>query len=187
MAKKAINHAGNSDNSVKASTKKEKETLKQRLDREIRQYYDLGINAYTCMKATGHSQEAVYGRYHKWDDELDQLANQNTLAIRERERFKTIKRIDEILLSIESQRNRIISELDDYNNIARQRFMNGETISKTSNYFLENKKTELDRLVLEVIDLKAKIATAPTTDEIIEAHIAKLMEKKERLAPGVDE
>lgn len=116
--------------------------------------------------------------FKKWKIDLLQSVDKNFIERQEIARERALLSVDGVILNVLKHMKKIDEKTVDFENNVKIRTEKGETNFQTVNFFLENKRIELNKFYVELIDLKARVEMAPTADQIIEQEIKELIEKR---------
>jgi len=158
------------------------------MENELRPYYKMGLSAWDASQRTGHS----YNTCRKyWDVFHDQVIEEEEkdIAIRQREviaQFKTS--YGEVTFNLNAQLNEIIglkqSHKKKWNDELEKLRKNGTKSDDLPLYkpdkFLEDKFTEINKILTDVAEKRANALIAPYIDEETESSTLKRLQDRIR-------
>ena len=142
------------------------QSAQQRIDDEIRFYFEHGIGEMECVNRTKHSWRTVHARYDKYFKLLIHHKDQKFLVEQEKAKAQALVALDNQLaelLSIQGQINQstILAQEDAKNN---KRVMTHDEIQPAL-------RSKLAWLIADITDKKSGLAMTPATAEHVRTEV----------------
>lgn len=149
--------------------------------RELRPYFDMNVGPYQASVQTKHSYNTCvkyWGRFK----ELTQNEFTTTLAKRQREASNQFDvAYSKIIFNLNAQLNKVIGRMQDEENRWKKENYGKkpeEIKHFTLNKFLEDKFTELNKLLSELVNERRRVVGLPFIDEETEAATLERMQEE---------
>ena len=131
------------------------------------------------------NRKTVHKHFVEWRQEFEKILEEQADSIIESEQMakkEAEESIEFLQYDLVYHGNNIANELTEFRTTAREITERGKGLKfRQFPSRIYDRLFEIMRLKMEVIDLKARIKLAPTTDKIMEKELALLMEKRENV------
>lgn len=144
----------------------------------LRQLFRKNIGVALAAETAHVNVKTARRYYKKWSEELLQLVDKNLIERIDFARERVLNAIDIVLLDVIEHMKKINDRTSEFESIVKIRLETEPAKFNTVDFFLENKRIELNKFYVELIDLKARNEMAPRLTETIEQHLKEVIKKR---------
>lgn len=154
---------------------------------DLKEFFENNVGEGQTALALGLSVHTVSNYFKKWKHELLVRNDRNVIERQEIARERALEAIDKVIIDVLLHKGKIRTLTEKFDGKIEAREKAGEESGYPVNFFLENKRMELNQLFVELQVWKAKVEMAPTATQIMEEHIKEMLEKNNALRSSLEQ